>query len=392
MKLLHVSSYGDINPCGIADYTQDLINSLNDKDLIQETFVLPISTLSHDKKSFKKIYSQIIEKSKSFDIVHIQHQFGFFLERKNYIQTLIDFFNLLRNIKSKKVFVTFHTEPLFYKDKSKKKRSKLKKIFYKLKEKYLWKKLLRICKQMMQKEKIKYNFISHNQLIKNSLLSLGFHNENIHHLFLPVKMIKNKEEASCFYDNLKKFKNENSILIGIIGFLEEHKGILELIEALKVLPRNYKLVLCGGQRLSYDSSFLERIRAKIHNTKLLKNRVFITGFVNEAHFHYCFEMIDIFVYPYHGFFASSSAAIGFACQARKPIITSKVKCFEEISNVYKCFELVNCHTVYELANMIQKVAEDENRSNELVNNVQKFLTENQWETAGQKFMNYYQSI
>lgn len=391
MRLLHISSYGDRVPCGIADYTQDLIQSLNGADIIQEVFILPVSSYTNEK-IFDRLYLEMIEKSKAFDVVHIQHQFGFFRSGKTYIQTLIDFFKLLRDLKSKKVFVTFHTEPLFYRNSIKRKNTKFKRFLYRLKLRYQWKVLLALCKKMAEKEKDKYHFIAHNGLTENSLSSLGFPRECIHNIFLPVKIIKNKETSDYFKKILKKFKKENDILIGIMGFLEVHKGILELLEALSNLPKNYKLVLCGGQRLGHESEFLESVRKKICNTPLLKDRVLITGYIEEVHVHYCLDFIDIFAYPYHNFFASSSAAIGFACQAQKPIIASRIKCFEEIANAYKCFVLVNSHTTYELAAAIERVMDDKQKANELVNNVQKFVAENHWEVAGEKFSKYYQGI
>lgn len=389
MKLLHVSSYGDVNRCGIADYTQNLFESLNNYSIEQEFYVLPVSTYTGDKKIFKKIYAEIIEKSKNFDIVHIQHEFGFFRRKSNYFGTLIDFFKFLQNIKSKKVVVTFHTDPLYFNNHIKQKKSKIKNFFYKLKLKYRKNKLLQFCQKMMKNESNRYHFIAHNKLIENSMLSLGFCSESICKISMPIKIIKTKSESLYLDEKLKELKEEKDILIGIIGFIEVYKGILELLDVLEILPENYKLVLCGGQRLGH-SQFIETVRARIHNNNSLKERVLITGYLDEGHLHYCFDKVDLFIYPYHDFFASSSAAIGFALQAKKPIITSRVKCFEEIAQVSKCLELVNCQNKYELSAAIQRIIEDRDKNKELVCNIQKFVEENHWDRAGQVFLESYQ--
>ncbi|PWU06164.1 MAG: hypothetical protein C5B43_02240 [Verrucomicrobia bacterium] len=393
MKILHVSTYGDVVPCGIADYTRDLMESLEGKGIIQDNFVLKVSTFTHAKKEYEKLYAEIIEKSKEFDIVHIQHQFGFFRTGKHYIDTLMGFFKFLEKLKAKKVFVTFHTEPLFYKNFVKVKKTKFKRFIYRLRLNYQWKKLLSLCKEMEEKGNGKFNFVAHNELVTKSLLTLGFSLKCIHQVFLPVKIIQNRAiETSYFQEKIKNFKKENEVLVGIIGFLEAHKGIGELIEAVRVLPRNYKLVLCGGQRIAGDSQFLETVRKQIYTNVFLKNRVLITGYVPEGELHYCFDLIDIFAFPYHGFFASSSAAIGLACQAQKPIITSRIKCFEEITKVYNCFEMVSAHTSYELADAIQRISSNKEKAKELVSNIRKFVDENHWEVSSQKFMSFYQKV
>lgn len=389
MKILHVSSYGDIETCGIADYTRDLIGSLQNEEISQKVFTLPVSSYKEkDEKALNEIYGEIIKESEGFDIVHIQHEFSFFVIKKNYNLTLIAFFKFLRGLKSKKVFVTFHTDPLFYKSHPRKERSGLRKLVYKLKSKYQWKVLRYLCKKMGN-EKGKYNCIVHNRLIKNSLLKLGFPKESLHITFLPVKIIKTKTYFPYLHETVSKLKKENDVLIGIVGFIDSYKGIMELLEALKLLPSNYKLILCGGQHSGGTSKFLNILLKKIHKTEQLLDRVLITGYLEEEHLHHCFNLIDIFAYPYHAGFTSSSAAIGLACQSGKPIITSKVETFKEIAKVYQCFELINCRNVCELMQAIKRINEDKGRSSNLVVNTKRFVTENSWEAAAHKFLNYY---
>lgn len=115
-EILFITSYPP-RECGIATYSQDLVNSLNDK--FKDSFSIRICALEQDNESFiygdeikyrlntddGEEFAKLVRKINEdieINMVMIQHEFGFFKKKEN------DFY-LFLNALIKPVMVVFHT-------------------------------------------------------------------------------------------------------------------------------------------------------------------------------------------------------------------------------------------------------------------------------------------
>jgi glycosyltransferase involved in cell wall biosynthesis len=115
-EILFITSYSP-RECGIATYSQDLIDSIKNK--FSESFTLNVCALESDSE--KHVYPEIVTSTLNTDhslefekiaieinnnlqikIVMIQHEFGFFLKKDT------DFINFLKQI-NKPIITVFHT-------------------------------------------------------------------------------------------------------------------------------------------------------------------------------------------------------------------------------------------------------------------------------------------
>lgn len=117
LEILFISSYPP-RECGIATYTQDLVNALTNKYI--HSFTLSVCALESDKETFsypsEVIYvlntqkpeeyislAKKIEANNQIQMVFIQHEFGFFSGQHKY-----DFMLLIQYIQ-KPIIIAFHT-------------------------------------------------------------------------------------------------------------------------------------------------------------------------------------------------------------------------------------------------------------------------------------------
>ncbi|MEO0076144.1 MAG: hypothetical protein ABIK19_00530, partial [candidate division WOR-3 bacterium] len=110
-KLAYISTYSP-QPCGIATYTEYLINGLMKLKKDLSIRVIAESKAEHYKNNFIEVlpvwnrfndYSKpIIKYSKGFDIIHLQHEFGIF----QFDNRIIKMLNGLNEVGKK--IVTFH--------------------------------------------------------------------------------------------------------------------------------------------------------------------------------------------------------------------------------------------------------------------------------------------
>jgi hypothetical protein len=79
LTILHLSTYQ--TKCGIGDYLRYLLDGFEQLDEKIENHVFSIVTFTTKKFNYneaKDFYEKFIEKAESYDIIHIQHEFGTF--------------------------------------------------------------------------------------------------------------------------------------------------------------------------------------------------------------------------------------------------------------------------------------------------------------------------
>ena len=117
-------------------------------------------------------------------------------------------------------------------------------------------------------------------------------------------------------------------LIGTFGFLLPHKGLLELLDAVAVLRTRYPsiglIAQCALHREGISHQFAAAVHAHI-NVLGLRDRVLLsTEFLAPEEATLLLQLADLIVLPYKDTAESSSAAVRFALADGLPVLTTGV--------------------------------------------------------------------
>lgn len=309
IKLGWLSPWG--NKCGIAEYSNFILNEFNQEEInlniysLSETHnsytnnrfhVSSCEEINKDHKNIKNFIRKIVEDK--IDLLVIQYNFNFFP-----ISKLTSFIESLKNEKIKVVLVFHATKPLY---------SLKKTLFPKLK----------LCDRILV----------HTINDMNFLKSYGL-TENV--TFLPQGVI------NFAYQNTPIISlptiAENKLTIGSYGFFMPHKGIFQLINSFKKLLNmipNCRLVLINAEYANPISQ--EEIKRCMFHAKQLGIFHLIewhTDFKTNAESLALIEKCDIMVFPYQKTEESASAAVRMALASGKPVLTSPISIFDDIQEI-----------------------------------------------------------
>jgi glycosyltransferase involved in cell wall biosynthesis len=393
MKAVQVSTWNV--PCGIAGYTKGLVDGMSKHGL--ECDVLPIDRqqlkyMSRDEviSYFDSYEDKLL--STSYDIIHLQHEFSFFAGSYGPDLSMLAFNRWLKSMTRlrKPVFVTFHSEPSFLRDKSpgalglaKKKRLQ-----------YLWK--LQVAYLFNSKKNL--HAVLHTKNSRRQFLDSGFESEKIHIVkqgvtFSPVDPIDDIHKGSIKED--LGFPKD-AIVLAMFGFISAYKGYITAIKALEFLPKEYHLLIIGMPHPeASDGTFDEIVRTLERSKgspspKDLHSRVKLAGFVAYEELQKYYKVVDISLAPYKGDTnLSSSAAITWALSSGKPVIASSIPAFAELNEVSRSLQMVTPDTPGELAYRIKELITDSNLKTNLVDNALKYCESNQWSNIGKEHIELY---
>lgn len=377
LKILQISTWR--TPCGIAGYTENLVNQL----IKFEEFAIDVYRIDKQKFSFtnpiaENEINKIINESKNANIVHFQHEFGFF--GANYNLSNENFIKLLRKLRSNKkiIFITFHTLPLPTPSWAHARgiRSLFSIFIAKLLRNNKWPKLAREISKHTA-----YRVIAHNERSASILCNSGIAWDKIN--IVPLGLTSPTESNTGKLNSAKialGYKKDD-ILIGLFGFVADYKGVLQATESLKFLPQNFKLVFVGGRhpdnktdnsidnilKLSSKLNLLETNRAK--NSR---NRIEISGWLPKESLDLYKSACDIIIAPYKEVNLSSSAALAMALTSGRPVIASTIDAFRDINTEYECMLLIGENSPRELAWAIEKLISDDDLSKLLVKNAKEY--------------------
>ncbi|MEL6322157.1 MAG: hypothetical protein AAFQ57_16150, partial [Cyanobacteria bacterium J06626_14] len=111
MRVLHLSTWKEM--CGIAGYASDLVQELDALGIENEVF--PINRRDMQYMSLEEInrhFDAFCDKAEGFEIVHIQHEHGFFCGPHPFRNSVFIFGKILERLRKsrvKHIIVTFHT-------------------------------------------------------------------------------------------------------------------------------------------------------------------------------------------------------------------------------------------------------------------------------------------
>ena len=355
-----VSAYVSANILtGINTYTKHLQEELT---CDQETISIPDLLEPTDLDS---VLDNFIEQAKQHDIVHIQHETRLFAGKQDDESDNISRFGrVLASLDKHQipVVVTFHSSPIFYTSKFKfNTDNMLKQLLSRM-----WRKEIACWFQ----PKHNTTAIVHTKQTKLRLEQSGFDDHNIH--IIPHGVIKP-------HDNTPQTINaDETINLGVFGFISEHKGYETSLRALERLPENYKLILMGGRHPNSTGVYIGKILKMINQMTAIRDRVTVTGYLPEKQIHEWFNKCHICLSLHTQQELSASGTVTWSVSSGIPTIASDIPCFVNIYNQYQCLKLYKTSNVDELVKTIQHLANDTELQQELTKNSNKYYEESNW--------------
>lgn len=227
-----------------------------------------------------------------------------------------------------------------------------------------------------------------NKLVIDCSLSIGVHskfyqeylafhypNKRIYYIPMSLGNIDGRHLASSGAGAFCK-KDDEQLLLGSAGYVNQHKGILSILKALVEISKefNVKFTWIGEDRDKLIESILKKNFTQ-QEQSLLEKRILITGYLNDEEFIALLNKVDIFLnlrYPTAGEF---SGVLWFAMHLGKPIIMSDEPHLAEIPKEYVC-KIALDSEVYSLTEKLHYLLRNPEKRQMLGILIKRFAEEN----------------
>ncbi len=347
IRILHFTSYDE--DCGIAKYQEQFIQGMaKQEDIYNEVF--PYSPYLIKKMTLTEkstVAKQLSQQMNNFDILHIQHEFGFY-DGDELVQ-IID----LVHKKRKKIIVTMHTSPTYaYKPVVRGGIGPRSVVNY-AREKRAYQEFMRTRFEPIKKVDL---IIVHNAATQIDLIKHGIDKKRTIIVRHPVRAVKSDMVSTEIADNLHR--QTKDVIFATVGFPSSRKGAFDAVKALAYLPDNYKLAVIGGVHPSGEN---EKLINKICDLALelkVADRMYITGFVkDDERMNALIRESDVCIYPYVKAYYDhvSSGALNHAIGNHMPVIAYPTESFVEMNSTVPVVQLTKSFNYYELARSIKDV-------------------------------------
>ncbi len=380
IKVLHYSPHAEDD--GIAKYQEQYLQSMESSLEVENKFfeTSPLKFRKMNESEKENVLKNLRKELKSFDILHIQHEFG-----------LYEFDDFQRVVDAGKragaaVVVSVHLSPDFA-IKPVKLGGLGPRSIVNHARKIKHKKLMheRHLKPMIAADML----LVHNDITMHALEKAGVDKAKIRKIIHPVYSFPEPPKTSHVSQQLNK--KEGDVIYCTVGMLHKYKGIFDAVKALKFLPDNYKLAIIGGMNPFSDEVPIYNKICDLIDTLGLTDRVYITGFVkDDQEMNSFIRECDVCVFPYDGtYYANlSSGSINLGFSNSMPVIAYPTAGFVELSkSADGAVKLCDTFAYYELARELQRIdmTEQSIRST-------SYAKKMAWPIMAQELIDTYKSI
>lgn len=344
MKMAIVSSYSE--SCGNAAFTRIVHDSVEyfHKDIEVEVIELDLKLLQSINKAVRRKaedhISDICAQLKGYDLVNIQMEAGLYGTLPGDINRR---FKRLISA-NKNTSATLHSPRLLGSAQSSS-RSAIKKFLHfdirggfrdLIGDKYS-QVHININKRIVS-DSIKNNvrLIVHTRRAEKQIQDFfSYTNVDVH----PLKMVPFGYQKNKYtYDKIIYDASfaEDDVLIGMFGYISPYKGHVDALKALEQLPRNYKLLIFGRQHpqtLKSNGSvdaYLDNLQNMIKKSKVLKDRVYFMGELNDSDFLDVVSDVDICWLPYYENGQDGSGIASICLDLSPRVLCSTSFAFDEL--------------------------------------------------------------
>jgi glycosyltransferase involved in cell wall biosynthesis len=335
LKILHITTHDE--ECGIAKYQQQFLEGMSGLSGLRNT-IFPYSPNK----------TKVMSKAEfAHDLLHIQHEFSFYSKDE-----LMAFVRTAKQ-QGKPVIITVHTSlhagiPQL----------DLKLLLKKGPKHFAGTRRLKqyVIDVHVKPLKLADLILVHNSVTGNSLAHYGVEPGRIRKITMPVPELDFKRKSTEVAKHLNPQKGD--IVFCTVGFLSENKGMRDAIQALRLLPENYKLAMIGGKHPSgANDAFCNEMSDLIKELGLEK-RAYISGYVKEdASLNAMIRECDLCVYPFHVPYYSgvTSASLNNSLANHVPAIAYPTEPILEMNAVQPAVVTCKSFDHRELAREIQGV-------------------------------------
>jgi glycosyltransferase involved in cell wall biosynthesis len=403
MRILHLTTWRQ--RCGIADFAESIVTHLARQKIENEVFPLNTAALRYATTAeLRSDYDRALRMAGDFDLVHIQHEFGFFAGSGGLFESIANFGYVLSGLKAanRPAVVTFHGEPTFSglvpagPTGGTGGAAVLQSVLGKLRTRRIIHKLERLWERQVASHfdgrPGSFRGLVHTPRTRLGVIRSGLAPQCVsvmpmgHSLRDPAFLTADRTAAKA-----QLGLSAESILLTIFGFVTEYKGHLLAVQALKKLPPQYHLAIVGGPNLANSSdttlnSILETWAGED------PRRLTITGFVPRETIDLYHAATDICLAPFLPGNIAGSASATWAFTSGKPTIATNIPAFAEIQQAVDCLLLCTPNAVYELAWHIQQLAVNPVLQTKLAKNALQFAALNSWERVIEGLIGTYREM
>lgn len=347
MNILNFSSH--FEDCGIAKYQEHYIKGIEKNKEFKSTFFeySPYQTRNMNHAQFEEVLQKLRLELPKFQILHIQHEFGFYRHGQ--------FEQIIKTAKEIgiRVVVTYHTSPDLIIIKKRLTGFGPRSIVSFLKS-YRHNAIL--SKMHTAPLNNTDAIIVHNKYTAEQLKNYGVSSHLIHVLPHPTYNITTPPKTTFIRDSLHKQKGD--VILSTVGYIHRFKGVDKAIKALSYLPENYKLAVLGGVKSDSDDKKLYDQLADLIIKRGLKDRVFISGVIpSDEDLDSYIRETDISLYPYDSQYYKgvASGALNLAIANERPIVAYPVSTFIETNDKFGQIMFTDSDSYYELAREINRL-------------------------------------
>ncbi|HRN71057.1 MAG TPA: glycosyltransferase, partial [Candidatus Woesebacteria bacterium] len=355
-KLAVITTYN--SKCGIAEYSRDLYPLIegafsevkyfanSDAEIVFKDNEKIQRTWEYSEKDFSPTLLEIDEFNP--ELVHIQYNGPFY--------SLDSLSNLVKELgkREKKVLLTIHSIPEVNLKKYTEDLSRVDKI---------------IVHSQKDFEKLKQGGLNNVEIFTHGVK--GFPDED-------------KQKLR------QKLEINHTPIISSHGLIHEHKGLLEIIDALKILKNDFPEILflsinAVNTDNSTSSAEFNQMKEKVRENNLEDNVIFVSDFIEKQEIIKLLHIADLIVLPYSDLQEGASGAVRYSFASQRPVIISNSAIFSDLGDVgYR----INDNKPQTIAEGVKILLSDNNLYQKELAKVQKYVEENSWESQSQKILRF----
>ncbi len=357
-KIGIVSSFSDT--CGNASYTRALAAGLFRRGYEVKIFDLRQDLMQGRGRYLKRLgdnlISEITEEVKQCDAVNIQWEYGLFGCTHSDIKNRI--LKLLKHL-NKNLSVTLHRVDTYCDVKEPLKklvRGRVVNALRGFKEQYhLYRRIGLTGEILAQISEKKGKAIVHSNKDYYSALSFGCNDKSdiiVHPLCFYEHHTRNENDLSVKRSLLERYRLSNdSIIIGLFGFITKYKNYETALRALALLPDIYKIIIVGGQHPvgiatePNGADYIRKLNGLIRSLNLWGRVIYCGVPETDDEMVSYIRLCDHVVLPYNEVGQGGSGIAAVALENNLNVHLARNYCFLELkkffNDSFKMFDISN---------------------------------------------------
>lgn len=186
----------------------------------------------------------------------------------------------------------------------------------------------------------------------------------------------------------KKLKVKGDPIIASHGLIHDKKGLLEILEAVKILKNSYPDVLfLSVNAVNTDnvtSTYVsEQINKKIKELGIEENVVRITDFIDKSEIVKLLHLADLIALPYADLKEGASGAVRDGLASNRPVIRTNSSIFRDLGDVGY---VIDNNQPEKIASAVKELIENQELYDTEVGKAKEFVEENSWDRQGRKYL------